>query len=49
MDAGVRGVTTAYQLLKDSHKVTAVEPYESAGEEISAGSAGLIAPRYAFA
>jgi D-amino-acid dehydrogenase len=45
----VIGVTTAYQLLKDGHEVAVVEQRESAGEETSAGNAGLIAPGHAFA
>ncbi len=49
MGAGVIGVTTAYQLLKDGHEVAVVEQRESAGEETSAGNAGLIAPGHAFA
>ena len=31
MGAGVTGVTTAYQLLKDGHEVVVVEQPESAG------------------
>ncbi len=49
MGAGVIGVTTAYQLLKDGHQVAVVEQREAAGEETSAGNAGLIAPGHAFA
>ncbi|MCH8138488.1 MAG: D-amino acid dehydrogenase [Proteobacteria bacterium] len=49
MGAGVIGVTTAYQLLKDGHEVAVVERRESAGEETSAGNAGLIAPGHAYA
>jgi D-amino-acid dehydrogenase len=49
MGAGVIGVTTAYQLLKDGHEVVVVERRESAGEETSAGNAGLIAPGHAYA
>jgi D-amino-acid dehydrogenase len=49
MGAGVIGVTTAYQLLKDGHEVAVVEQREAAGEETSAGNAGLIAPGHAFA
>ncbi len=45
LGAGVIGVTTAYQLLKDGHEVAVVESHESAGEETSAGNAGLIAGR----
>jgi D-amino-acid dehydrogenase len=49
MGAGVIGVTTAYQLLKDGHEVEVVEQRESAGEETSAGNAGLIAPGHSYA
>lgn len=49
LGAGVIGVTTAYQLLKDGHEVAVVEQREAAGEETSAGNAGLIAPGHAFA
>ena len=49
MGAGVIGVTTAYQLLQDGHEVVVVERCESAGEETSAGNAGLIAPGHAYA
>jgi len=49
MGAGVIGVTTAYQLLKDGHEVAVVEQRAAAGEETSAGNAGLIAPGHAFA
>ncbi len=49
MGAGVIGVTTAYQLLKDGHEVEVVEARESAGEETSAGNAGLIAPGHSYA
>jgi D-amino-acid dehydrogenase len=49
MGAGVIGVTTAYQLLKDGHEVVVVERCENAGEETSAGNAGLIAPGHSYA
>lgn len=49
MGAGVIGVTTAYELLKDGHEVAVVESHASAGEETSAGNAGLIAPGHAYA
>jgi D-amino-acid dehydrogenase len=49
MGAGVIGVTTAYQLLKDGHEVAVVERLERAGEETSAGNAGLIAPGHSYA
>ncbi len=41
MCAGVIGVKTAYQLLKDGHEVVVVEQRESAGEGTSAATAEL--------
>ena len=49
LGAGVIGVTTAYQLLKDGHEVAVVEQRESAGEETSAGNAVFIGPVAQFA
>jgi D-amino-acid dehydrogenase len=49
MGAGVVGVTTAYQLLKDGHEVVVVDRRESAGLETSWGNAGMVAPGHAFA
>ena len=49
MGAGVIGITTAYQLLKDGHEVVVVERRASAGDETIAGNAGLIAPGHAYA
>ena len=41
MGAGVIGVKTAYQLLKDGHEVAVVEQRENAGEGTSAATAEL--------
>ncbi|MEE8535376.1 MAG: FAD-dependent oxidoreductase, partial [Kiloniellales bacterium] len=49
MGAGVVGVTTAYQLLKDGHEVVVLERREAAGLETSWGNAGMVAPGHAFA
>ena len=49
MGAGVVGVTTAYQLVKDGHEVVVLEGREAAGLETSWGNAGMIAPGHAFA
>jgi len=49
MGAGIVGVTTAYQLLKDGHEVVVLERGEAAGLETSWGNAGMIAPGHAFA
>ncbi len=48
MGAGVIGVTTAYQLLKDGHEVTVVEQNPGAADETSFGNAGAIAPGHAY-
>lgn len=44
--AGVIGVTTAYELAADGHKVTVFERRRAAAEEASFANAGLIAPGY---
>ena len=49
MGAGVVGVTTAWQLLKDGHEVNVVERLGAAAEETSFGNAGAIAPGHAYA
>ncbi len=49
LGAGVVGVTTAYQLLKDGHEVVVVERNQGAADETSFGNAGMIAPGHAFA
>ena len=49
MGAGVIGVTTAYQLLKDGHEVTVIERNDRPAAETSFANAGLIAPGHAYA
>ena len=49
MGAGVVGVTTAYQLVRDGHEVVVLEAREAAGLETSWGNAGMVAPGHAFA
>jgi D-amino-acid dehydrogenase len=49
MGAGVIGVTTAYQLLRDGHQVTVLERLSAAADETSFGNAGAIAPGHAYA
>ncbi len=49
MGAGVVGVTTAWQLLKDGHEVVLVERLSAAADETSFGNAGAIAPGHAYA
>jgi D-amino-acid dehydrogenase len=49
MGAGVVGVTTAYELVKDGHEVVVLEGREAAGLETSWGNAGMVAPGHAFA
>jgi D-amino-acid dehydrogenase len=49
MGAGVIGITTAYQLLRDGHQVTVLERLSAAADETSFGNAGAIAPGHAYA
>jgi D-amino-acid dehydrogenase len=49
LGAGVIGVTTAWQLLKDGHQVTVVDRAGGPAEFTSFGNAGLVAPGHAFA
>jgi D-amino-acid dehydrogenase len=49
LGAGVVGVSTAYQLLKDGHEVVVVERNSEAAAETSFANAGLIAPGHSFA
>ena len=49
MGAGVVGVTTAYQLLKDGHKVTILDKKDPAQGGASFGNAGLIATGHSMA
>ncbi|MHA1527391.1 MAG: D-amino acid dehydrogenase [Alphaproteobacteria bacterium] len=49
LGAGVIGVTTAWQLLKDGHQVTVIDRAGGPAEFTSFGNAGLVAPGHAFA
>ena len=49
LGAGVVGVTTAWHLLKDGHKVTVLDRALPAQGGASFGNAGLIAPGHSFA
>ncbi len=49
LGAGVIGVTTAYQLLKDGHQVSVVERAGEAATFTSFANAGLVAPGHAYA
>jgi len=49
LGAGVIGVTTAYELLKDGHEVTLVERERDVALGTSFGNAGMVAPGHAFA
>ena len=49
LGGGVIGVTTAYELLRDGHEVALIERNQTAGEETSAGNAGLVAPGHSYA
>lgn len=42
--AGIVGVTTAYELARDGHRVTVFEQHSAAAEEASFAVAGLLAP-----
>lgn len=49
LGAGVIGITTAYQLLKDGHEVTVIDRESAPASFTSFGNAGLIAPAHAYA
>ncbi|MEZ5775091.1 MAG: FAD-dependent oxidoreductase [Hyphomicrobiaceae bacterium] len=49
LGAGIIGVTTAWQLLKDGHDVTIIERNDDAAAFTSFANAGLIAPAHAYA
>ena len=49
LGAGVVGVTTAFQLLKDGHEVTVIDRAEEAASFSSYANAGLVAPGHAYA
>ncbi len=44
--AGIVGVSTAYELARQGHAVTAFERHGSVGEETSFANAGVVAPGY---
>jgi D-amino-acid dehydrogenase len=48
LGAGVVGVTTAYQLMKDGHEVTVIDRQPLAANETSFGNAGMIAPGHSY-
>ena len=49
LGAGVVGVTTAFQLLKDGHEVTVIDRAEGVSSFSSYANAGLVAPGHAYA
>ena len=49
LGAGIIGVTTAWQLLKDGHQVTVIERAPGPAEGASLANAGLVAPGHALA
>lgn len=49
MGAGVVGVTTAHELLKDGHEVVVIERHDKPAADTSWGNAGMIAPGHSFA
>ena len=49
LGAGVIGVTTAYELLKEGHEVTVIDRQPEPALETSFGNAGLIAPGHSYA
>lgn len=48
LGGGVVGVTAAWELLKDGHRVTLVERHSGVAEDTSWGNAGMIAPGHSF-
>ena len=49
LGAGIIGITTAYQLLKDGHNVTVIERETGPAQFTSFANAGLVAPGHAYA
>ncbi|MCV2866131.1 D-amino acid dehydrogenase [Defluviimonas sp. WL0075] len=49
LGAGMVGITTAYQLLRDGHAVTVLERADAPAEFTSYANAGLVAPGHAYA
>ncbi|MBU0723981.1 MAG: D-amino acid dehydrogenase [Alphaproteobacteria bacterium] len=48
LGAGVIGVTTAYELMKDGHEVTVIDRLAEAASETSFANAGLFSPGHAY-
>src|SRR6476620_9502700 len=48
LGSGVRGVTTAWQLVKEGHEVCVVDRQPVAANETSFANAGLVAPGHAL-
>ena len=49
LGGGVTGISTAYQLLKDGHKVTVIDRHHPGAGGASFGNAGLIAVGHSIA
>ena len=49
LGAGVVGVTTAWELLRDGHRVTVIDREDEPASFTSAANAGLVAPGHAYA
>ena len=49
LGAGVAGVATAWQLLKDGHQVTVIDRASGPAEFTSYANAGLVAPGHSYA
>ena len=49
LGGGVTGISTAYQLLKDRHKVTVIDRHHPGAGGASFGNAGLIAVGHSIA
>ena len=48
LGAGIAGITTAYQLMKDGHEVTVLDREELPASFTSYGNAGLFAPGHSY-
>lgn len=49
LGGGIVGLTTAYELMRQGHKVTVIEKNDAVAVETSWGNAGMIAPGHSFA
>ena len=49
LGAGVVGVATAWELIRDGHRVTVIDREDEAASFTSAANAGLVAPGHAYA